>query len=46
MKKDEFFFETYVQFQKIFEIANEILDYNNFAYGIDKRLVKFNRNPF
>ncbi len=37
---------TYVEIQKILEQANEMIDYNDKAFGKDERFMKFSRHPF
>jgi hypothetical protein len=39
----DFYFEIYLQFQKILEFANNKLDYNKSIFGHDPRFIKFHR---
>jgi hypothetical protein len=42
----QFLFQLYIQFQELFKMANDCLDYNNQVYGVDERFVKFQRHPY
>ena len=39
----DFYYEIYLQFQKILEFANTKLDYNKSIFGNDPRFIKFHR---
>jgi hypothetical protein len=41
-----FFFETYVQFQKLIQFANQCLVFNDSVYGSDVRFIQFRTHPF
>ena len=43
MLPSDFYFEIYLQFQKILEFANNKLDYNKSIFGNDPRFIKFHR---
>ena len=45
-KIEDFMFEIYFQLQKTLEYANNVITYNDKAFGVDERFKKFKRNPY
>lgn len=46
MKKEEFFFKTYYQLQKILEYSNERLKHYNKVFRENEKYILFKRHPF
>ena len=45
-KPEDFMFDIYFQLQKTLEYANNVITYNDKAFGVDERFKKFKRNPY
>ena len=45
-KIDDYMFDIYFQIQKTLEYANNLITYNDNAFGVDERFKKFKRNPY
>jgi len=43
---ERFFYESYVQLQRLLEFANECLEFNDRVYGKDPRFVRYRRHPY
>jgi hypothetical protein len=45
-KTEDFMFDIYFQLQKTLEYANNVITYNDNAFGVDERFKKFKRCPY